>query len=100
MAHIKIRLFALLLILISGGLVYYNWYQLRQEGSYSFRLATFGPVCVIGGIFMIFFPTKIGKPETTLEKITVLAVLVLGLAVGLANWYLMDPGNFGGKYGR
>ena len=94
MAHIKIRLFALLLILTCGGLVYYNWYQLRHEGSYSFKLATFGPVCVIGGIFLFFFPTKIGRPRTTQEKIVVLAVLGIGLVVGLVNWYLMDPGKF------
>ena len=92
MTHIKIRLFALLLILSCIALVYYNWYQLWHEGRYSVKLATFGPVCVIGGIFMFFFPTKIGKPTTTREKILVLAVLGLGLIVGLANWYLMDPG--------
>jgi hypothetical protein len=73
MAYIKIRLFALLLILACGGLVYYNWYQLWHEGSYSFRLATFGPVCVIGGIFLLFFPTRVGKPTTTQEKIVALA---------------------------
>ena len=97
MAYIKIRLFALLLILTSAGLVYYNWYQLRQESVYSFKLAALGPVCVIGGIFMFFFPRKIGKPTTTQEKILALAVLGVGLVAGFANWYMMDPGKFGGR---
>jgi hypothetical protein len=96
MAHLKIRLFALLLILVSGGLAYYNWYELRTAGTYSFKIATFAPVCVVGGIFLLLFPTKVGKPDTTREKILVFAVLGLGLIAGLVNWYLMDPGRFGG----
>lgn len=35
-----------------------------------------------------------GKPNTTAEKVTVLLVLAIGLAAGLINWYLMDPGYF------
>ena len=95
MALLKIRLFALLIILTSGGLVYYSWYQLRHEGRYSLKPVTFGPVGVIGGIFLLICPTKIGKPETTREKIVVMAVFGLGLAAGLVNWFLMDPGRFG-----
>ena len=95
MRHLKARLFAILLILLSLGLVYYNWRQLWQDGSYSMKLASFGPVVGIGGIFLLLFPARAGKPTTTLEKITVLLLFVFGMLVGLVNWYLMDPGFFG-----
>ena len=94
MHHLKARLFAILLILLSVGLVYYNWRQLWQDGSYSMKLATFGPVAGIGGMFLLLFPARAGKPNTTLEKIAVLLVLVFGMLIGLVNWYLMDPGFF------
>ena len=54
-------------------------------------------MCVVGGIFLLLFPTKVGKPETTRDKILIFAVLGLGLVAGLVNWYLMDPGRFGGS---
>lgn len=94
MRHLKARLFALVLILIFGGLTYYNWHRLMQEGSYSTKLAAFGPVGVIGGLFILLFPAKGGKPTTAKEKLIVLLVFVIGLAAGLVNWYLMDPGFF------
>lgn len=93
----KIRLFALGLIAASGGLLYYNWYQLNTEGKYSFKLAAFTPVCIIGGLFLLIFPTKVGKPETTVDKIIVMSVFAIGVLAGLVNWYLMDPGFFGSK---
>ena len=90
----KVRLFALVLILVCGGLVYYNWHQLAREGSYSLKIAAFGPVGIVGGVFLLLFPNKAGKPDTTKDKIVALLVLLVGLAAGLANWYLMDPGFF------
>jgi hypothetical protein len=95
MHHIKARLLGLVLILLSIGLIYYNWLQLLQEGSYSMKLATFGPVVGIGGFYLLLFPSRAGKPNTTAEKITVLIVFAIGLAAGLINWYVMDPGFFG-----
>jgi len=95
MQHMKARLLAIVLILLSLGLIYYNWRQLLQDGSYSMKLAAFGPVITIGGIFLLIAPARAGKPTTTKEKITVLLVLVVGLLAGLVNWYLMDPGFFG-----
>ena len=91
----RTRLFALLLILICGGLTYYNWYQLQSEGRFSTKLATFGPVCVVGGVFLLLFPSKVGKPTTTGDKVIVFGVLFIGLLAGLLNWYLMDPAFFG-----
>ena len=95
MNHWKTRLLAIVIILIFGGMTYYNWQQLRSEGSYSIKLAAFGPVGVVGGLFLLLFPGKGGKPETTKDKIIVLLVFGLGVLAGLCNWYLMDPGFFG-----
>ena len=95
MTYLKARLFALVLILVCAGLVYVNWRQLQQEGSYSLKLAAFGPVCVVGGFFLLLFPQHAGKPTTSKEKIIVILVLCLGLAAGLVNLFLMDPGMFG-----
>jgi len=36
MCHLKARLIALLIIVVSIGLIYYNWHQLLQEGRCSF----------------------------------------------------------------
>jgi hypothetical protein len=91
----KTRIFALLLILVSVALVYYNWHQLLGEGSYSMKLAAFGPVVGVGGLYLLLFPSMGGKPTTAKEKIIVLIVLVIGMVAGLINWYLMDPGFFG-----
>jgi hypothetical protein len=91
----KTRLFGLLLILISAGLTYLGWHELLSEGRYPLKVAAFAPVGVIGGLFILLFPTKAGKPETTKDKVIVLVVFGVGLAAGLLNWYLMDPGFFG-----
>ncbi|HET6669444.1 MAG TPA: hypothetical protein VFH15_04350 [Pyrinomonadaceae bacterium] len=95
MQHIKARLLGFVLILLGLLLVYINWRQLWTEGTYSMKLAAFGPVVGIGGLFLLLFPSRAGKPNTTAEKVTVLIVLAIGLAAGLVNWYLMDPGFFG-----
>ncbi len=95
MHHFKARILALVLIIVSVGLIYFNWRQLLQEGSYSMKLAAFGPVVGIGGVYLLLFPSMGGKPTTAKEKVIVLIVLVLGLVAGLINWYLMDPGFFG-----
>jgi hypothetical protein len=89
------RLFAVVLVIISAGLIYYNWQQLLQEREYSTKLAAFAPLCLIGGFYLLIFPSKAGKPDTTGEKVLALTVFAIGLAAGLINWYLMDPGFFG-----
>jgi hypothetical protein len=95
MNHLKARLLAVVIILIFAGLLYYNWQQLTNEGSYSMKLAAFGPLGVVGGLFLMLFPGKGGKPETTKDKVIALLVFGAGLLAGLYNWYLMDPGFFG-----
>ena len=95
MSHLKRRLIALVLILFSAAMIYYGWYRLREEGVYSLKMATFAPLGVVGGIFLLIFPALGGKPTTTKQKIIVLFVFLVGLTAGLVNWYLMDPGFFG-----
>jgi len=91
----KSRLLGIIVLLIFVALVYYNWYDLNRSGSYSMKIATMGPVGIVGGLFLLAFPSKAGKPTTTKDKMIVLAVFVIGLLAGLVNWYLMDPGFFG-----
>jgi hypothetical protein len=91
----KVRLLALVIILVSAFLIYQNWHELMSEGRYSMKLAAFAPVGVVGGLFLMLFPGKVGKPETTKDKIIALLVFAVGLLAGLYNWYLMDPGFFG-----
>jgi NhaP-type Na+/H+ or K+/H+ antiporter len=93
--NLKGRLLGLALIAIFAALIYVNWRQLNTEGRYSMKLAAFGPVGVVGGVFLLLFPSKGGKPETGRDKLIALLVFAVGLAAGLYNWYLMDPGFFG-----
>ena len=94
MAYIKTRIYGVIIILVFAGLTYYNWHQALGEGRYSLKLATFGPVGIVGGFFMLLFPNRAAKPTTTGERIIVLLVFVVGLAAGLINLYFMDPGMF------
>ena len=94
MRYLAARLFALLIIAVSAGLIYYNWHLLMQEGRYYIKLATFGPVGVVGGFFLLLFPSRGGRPTTTGGKIVALLVFGIGFVAGFVNWYLMDPGFF------
>ena len=93
--YIKQRLFAVLLILASIAMIYYGWYQLRENGVYYLKMAAFSPLLGVGGLFLLIFPTMSGKPNTTKEKVIVMAVFAIGMLLGLVNWFLMDPGFFG-----
>lgn len=92
---LKTRLFGLALVILFAGMIYYGWYQLREEGVYYIKMAAFSPLGVVGGIFLILFPSMGGKPNTTKEKLIVMLVFAIGILAGLANWFLMDPGFFG-----
>jgi hypothetical protein len=94
MKHLKARLLAMVLILVFGGLTYLTWHELLTTGRYSLKMAAFAPVGVVGGLFLLAFPAKAGKPQTTSDKVIVLVVFALGLLAGLVNWYLLDPGFF------
>jgi hypothetical protein len=89
------RLFGLLLIVAFAGMIYYNWYTLRTEGTYYMKMATMGPVGIVGGLVLLFFPAMGGTPRTTREKVIVFGLFAIGIVAGLINWFLMDPGFFG-----
>lgn len=95
MRHMKQRLLAVLLILGSIAMIYYGWYSLRENGVYYLKMAAFAPLLGVGGIFLLFFPSLGGKPNTTKEKVIVMVVFAIGILAGLVNWFLMDPGFFG-----
>ena len=92
---LKTRLLGLVLVILFAGMIYYGWYQLREEGVYYIKMAAFSPLGVVGGIFLMLFPAIGGKPNTTKEKIIVMVVFAIGILAGLVNWFLMDPGFFG-----
>ena len=93
--YIKQRLFGLLLIVVFAGMIYYGWYLLRTEGVYYMKMATFAPVGVVGGLFLLLFPAMGGKPSSTRQKVIVLVVFAIGFIIGGINLFLMDPGFFG-----
>ena len=95
MSHLKGRLLGIVIILICVAITYLNWRDLMTSGRYSAKMAAFGPVGIIGGLFVLLFPTKAGKPSTIGDRVLVIAVFVVGLLAGLVNWYLMDPAFFG-----
>ena len=97
MLHLKARIGALVIILASAGIMYYDWYLLLNEGRYYMKAAAFGPVGIILGLFILVFPSMAGKPTTTKQKVIVLLVFAFGVVLGLINWYLMDPRFFGGN---
>lgn len=92
--HLKARLLAIVLILVFAGLTYLSWHELLSTGRYSLKLAAFAPVGIVGGLFLLAFPAKAGKPQTTGDKLIVLFVFAIGVLAGLVNWYLMDPAFF------
>ena len=95
MQYIKQRLLAVLLILGSIAMIYYGWYKLRVDGVYYLKMAAFAPLLGVGGLFLLFFPSMGGTPNTGKEKAIVLVVFAIGMLAGLLNWFLMDPGFFG-----
>jgi hypothetical protein len=52
MDHSKARVFALLLIAVSVAMIYINWRHRLEDHTYSMKMAAFGPVIGIGGIFL------------------------------------------------
>lgn len=94
MRNLKMRLLGLLFIVGFGALLYYEWQMLKSEGRYHLKATWLAPLGIIGGIFVLLFPAKAGRPETARDKLVVFLVFILGMAAGLLNWYLMDPNFF------
>lgn len=95
MGLFMVRLFGLGGSLLAATIIYFNWQELLRAGTYSFRAAGIGPIFVLYGLYIMVFPTKIGKPETALDKFMVVLLTIIGMAAGAYNLYLMDPGRFG-----
>ena len=93
--YIKQRIFGLVLLLGGILMIYLGWRELWTEGEYALKMAAFSPLVGVGGLFLMFFPTMSGKPESTKDRVIVLLVFAVGIVAGLTNWFLMDPGFFG-----
>jgi heme/copper-type cytochrome/quinol oxidase subunit 1 len=94
MGHWKMRLLGVVIIAVFAGLLYYDWYMLLEERRYYMKLAVLAPLGIIGGFFVLLFPSKAGKPETGTDKLITFLVFLVGMAAGFVNLYLMDPGFF------
>ena len=95
MLYARQRILAVLFILGSIAMIYYDWYRLRTEGVYYQKMAAFAPLLGVGGLFLLFFPSMGGKPNSTKQRVIVLVVFAVGIIAGRVNWFLMDPGFFG-----
>lgn len=77
--------------LLGTGLTVYEWHAIRSGNLYSPMAAVFGPLCAIlfGAVGM--FPSLAGKPapEEKIKKALQGVILLLGLALGLFNWFAM-----------
>ncbi len=91
----RMRLFALVILVVSAVLIYVNWQQVLRESTYSLQIAALGPLGVVGGLFTFLFPQNAGRPETAIQKIVAFLVFAIGIAAGVYNWYLIDSGFLG-----
>lgn len=91
---LKQRIMALIITLVSVLIFYLTWREAIIKGSYYLKAAAFTPLGIVAGIFLMIFPQFYGKPESTKEKVVGFAVLLVGMLVGLFNWYLIDPQRF------
>ncbi len=94
MSHLKMRLAALVMIAVSAFLIYINWHELIENGRYYVKMAVIAPLGIVGGIFMLLFPEKGGKPTTATDKFVAFLVFAIGMVAGIINLYMMDPGMF------
>ena len=87
----KRRVLLALFTLLCLGATLYNWHILRLESRYYPKLAIFAPCGAILFGAVSLFPKLTGPvaPEEKRKKYLQGAVLLLGLAAGLINWYAM-----------
>ena len=95
MKYLQVRAVLLVLILAVVGLMYYEWQRVLVEHRYSFKIAGLGPIGIAMGLYGLISPTRLGKPTTAGEKISVLLVIATGAMAGMVNLYLIDPSLFG-----
>lgn len=87
----KNRLLGLLVFLVAAGATIFNWRLLLKDGYYYMRLTLSGPLFALGGLVMIFYPGA-GvrfRSATRRQKVVIVALLIVGTALGIINAYLM-----------
>ena len=88
----KQRIFLAVVALVGCATTLYNWYILRTEHRFYPKLAFFAPCAAIIFGAVSLFPGLAGAvtPEDQQKKYRQGALLLIGLAVGLLNWYAMS----------
>ena len=95
MNELKTRLFGVVILAVFSVLMFQNWTYASVGNPYSPKMAVFGPLGLVGGMFIVLFPSKAGVPKTTKDKIIIFSLFMISLGLGLLNWYLIDPSFFG-----
>src|ERR1051326_3157822 len=90
--HTKFRILGLIAFLFFVGGTIYNWHLLLTQGKYYLKLSGLGPIGVIMGFALIFFPSLGEKPSARNKTATVVMIIlaIVGFALGCVNFYLMD----------
>jgi hypothetical protein len=81
----KVRLMFAGCVLLGIGLIASNWYELINEHSYYPKEAMAGPVLVFVGLVGSFTPA-----DNRRRPVLYWALVLIGVALGLANLYWMD----------
>jgi hypothetical protein len=87
----KQRLFLAVVALLGLGTTLYNWHILSSEHRYYPKLAFFAPCAAVLFGAVSIRPSLAGpvSPADKLKKYRQAALLLLGVAAGLINWYAM-----------
>ena len=86
------RLFLAIAALLGVAATIYNWYLVSSEHRYYPKLAFFAPCGAILFAAASIVPGLTGpvSPGDTQKKYRQGALLLIGLAAGLLNWYFMS----------
>src|SRR5262245_58656250 len=90
--YLKVRLFGLWGLLVSGSLFAYNWSQLLRQEPFSLRLCAATPMVILMSLLIIASPQSLGRFVSKGKKLTaaILLTLTLGGALGGVNFYSMN----------
>ena len=59
MRYMRARILGAVITLVFIGLTWLGWHQLFTDGRYSLKLAAFSPVGIVGGLFLLAFPSLV-----------------------------------------
>jgi hypothetical protein len=101
----KDRLFGLLLFVFCAGMLLLNWYTAINSGYYYVKMSFISPVGMLFGLALLIFggmkrkPLDGPKPKPSATRALVALVVIfgglgLGIALGLANVYLLEHNSF------